>query len=412
MHHHICRLAAQVDRGAKIAMIALTLSGCADEPTGPQSPMVEPSVASLALDDQSLTLARALALGMNDEGVRSAVRVAMRMSPLTEHKLVLQEFIATPSGDALLRSSAARSGTPVETLRMLIKSLPHLDFYMPGREHRRSWKGERAARVAVTLARDSRHAMSNPANGDASLQQTPQFWAQPVFLLHPAERKSRRIAPRSLGPGLTIEDSDDGQISGTIVDYLPDGTSRVTELADYFAARPLFLLEPCDPVTAIEPCPSEEIGGGGGGTLAGDTTYLRDIVILGVCDNGNCDEGNEFEWHTYFSADSGRTWTDRRNIRLEGIPSDYAATVNIAAVLKEPRGLRELITTDVVETDFWSPDDHFDPSPVWRYDENGRLKSEGDLRCNPPRINQYGDFTCGVPPLNYFWREVNQSMRW
>lgn len=336
----------------------------------------------------------------------------MRASPLTEHKLVLQEFITTPAGELVLRASASQSGISADELRSMISSLPPLDFYMPGRTHRRAWRGEVQVGVAIVLDRNYGVVFTHESDGRVigrALSSAPKE-AGPRFLLHPAERKSRRISPQFIMGGQAIEDADDGQLSGSIVDYLKDGGVRVTDLADIYGLKPGFFEETgCDPETAIEPCANESVGGGG--TIAGDTTYLRDFVILGVCDYWDCGQGNEFEWHTYFSADSGATWTNRRDIRLEGIPSEYAATVNIPALLRKPRTLREMIITDVVETD-WQFDDHFDPSPTWIYSENGRLKTEGDLKCNPPYVNQYGDFTCGVPPLNFFWREVSQTMRW
>jgi hypothetical protein len=119
---------------------------------------------------------------------------------------------------------------------------------------------------------------------------------------------------------------------------------------------------------------------------------------------------NEFEWHTYYSNNNGSTWTDRFDLRIEGVPSTDERVVNAPVLFRKPRYYYERITSDVVETDSWG-NDHFGPSPQWTSTENGKLKSEGSSRCGYPR-NEGGYFDCYDPVLNFPWREVNQSMGW
>lgn len=88
-------------------------------------------------------LSRSIAVSMAQSGVRSAVRDAMRSSRLTEHKLSLQGFLASVEGSSLLRGAAAVQGVSPQEFSGLIARLPELDFYVPRREQRLSWRGNR-----------------------------------------------------------------------------------------------------------------------------------------------------------------------------------------------------------------------------------------------------------------------------
>jgi hypothetical protein len=228
-----------------------------------------------------------------------------------------------------------------------------------------------------------------------------------VFLLQPAETKSRRVGAQAMVPGTAIQDPNDGDISGSVVEYLPNGKTKVTELADYYmlSHRRVANDATCDPQTAVEPCTDETAGGGGAPT---DTTFLETVVIPGVCDNGDCNQNNEFEWHTYISHDNGATFTGRVDVLLQ-LPSEYENIVHIPAVFARPRpNSNDLIQSDVVETDTFSPDDHFG-SPRWDPSQNNAMMSEGELRCGHVNPDTGERFDCSS---SFTWREVNQSMRW
>lgn len=307
---------------------------------------------------------------MSEGTIRFLVRDAMRASLLTEHKLVLQEFVATPAGRTLVNAGAMAIGVTGDSLGRVIASLPPMDFYVPGAAHRKSWRGDGQVLVAAALARDiSQLTATRSDRARQLIRQQDRVGGTPLFLLQPAERKSRRIGPQLSRPGLTIQDPGDGEISGTLVEYRRDGTTRVTELADYFALQPRFSeTSTCDPNTSLEPCPSEDVGSGGG-TITPDTTYLQHVVIIGVCDNGDCSQGNEFEWRTYFSSNNGATYGSRYDLRVEGVPSNFEGTWNFPALLKKIRNPQDFVKSDVVETDWSSPDDHFNPSPTWGYQQ-------------------------------------------
>lgn len=384
------------------AVVALALVSCDGESTH-----VTVDASAVLGDTQdpdqmrAELVARAIALALDDAETRRNVRDAMRASRVTEHKLVLQEFIRTPAGEILLVEGARRLGLTPADLAATVGGLPELDFYLPSRHDRRRWRAEPGLRVGAALrlgttinAFTPRGLTSRVARGEQGVDVT--------FLLERAERKSRRIGAQPAGAGPVIEDINDGQLSGSIVEYLPNGRMKVTDLADYMPADGILLLN-CPP-SSVESCDDGGSGGGGGQ----DVTLLRDLVVIDVCDNGDCAQGNEFEWHTYFSTDNGSTWINRVDLRLEGVPSNIEVVVNMPVLYNEPRFPDQMIQSDVVETDSFSPDDHFNPSPQWLYNENGALKFEGELRCDYPKYYG-GTYTCGTP---YFWREVNQTFVW
>jgi hypothetical protein len=165
-----------------------------------------------------------------------------------------------------------------------------------------------------------------------------------------------------------------------------------------------------DPCTenCIEPPPCEPTCGGGGGSAPVDTTYLHEIETIDVCDNGMCGQTNEFEWHTYYSSNSGATFANRLDVRLEGIPSTFRALVDYIAIYKQPGYGNDLLQSDVVETDTFSHSDQFEPSPRWDGFDDGVMKGEGGEKCSFPR---YQNAQPGCTP-EYIWQRMNQSMIW
>ena len=174
---------------------------------------------SVAPDAVGNRVARALALALKDTKVRAAVRDAMRASPWVEHKLVLQDFVTTPAGQELLRAAARASGEPTSALASAVSSLPLLDFYVPLRADRLSWRGTDNVTVAVALGRDLSTVTAYDVQG-RTRQHTGRNRAPskvssgPVLiLLHRAETKGERINPQAAAPGEVIQDANDGEIA-------------------------------------------------------------------------------------------------------------------------------------------------------------------------------------------------------
>jgi hypothetical protein len=417
---------------------------CADGPTAVRASKVAFTKAPVTAQEKSADLiARAFSSAMRDATIRATVRDAMRSSLITEHKLLLQDFVHTPSGRALLDAGARRLGVTTESLQELVAQLPALDFYVPSRIHRLSWHAEPTVRVGYFLSHDVTNARAYDTNGDASpLVENLNLAGNATFVLQPAERTSRRIHPQKTTLGSVIEDVDDGTLSGSVVDYLPDGTTRVTELADLYLESPtsieasLTMSSSAGLATILTPAPMmapkyiiqcDEPGGEPCQTepyYPSDTTFLEDVVILGVVDNYSATESNEFEWHTYFSTDNGSTWTDRHDFRLEGVRSYSNYHLHLPVLFRKLRSSNERIKSDVVETDIWA-DDHFG-SPQWNTLENNVMMFEGEGLCGqtiyyqkswggtpPPYVIECGyQSITGRPPQYYDWKSVNQSFAW
>lgn len=421
--------------GTGLIALSLYLPACAGDPTG-----IEPSLVMSVQTPQSVdeiradVVARAFALAMANPSIRSSIRDVMRASLITEHKIHLAEFVRTSAGRTLASAAALRIGLTPDSMNRIIAGLPPIDFYVPSATDRRGWKGEASFNVGYAMRGDrsrynvydatgriSLHVGSVSSIAAAGVARIPRAnsvgWTvgHATFLLQPAERTSKRIDPQPLVPGLAIEDPNDGQISGSFVEYLPNGTIRETQLADYFAelkAKKTVNSEGLVPRLLVGDCTPDNPSGCGGGSdvsVTSDTTFLENVIIISVCDNGDCYQGNEFEWHTYFSTDNGSTWGNRYDLRVEGVGSTSEQTWHYPALFKKPRISSDRIQSDVVETDTFSPNDHFDPSPQWSYQDNF-LKSEGDSRCGYPRTYG-GTYDCfGLQPFP--WKEVNQNMTW
>lgn len=156
--------------------------------------------------DPGQKLARAFALAMRDPSVRVQVRNALRDSPMNEHKLVLQEFVKTRAGRNLVEEAAAAAGVGPNVVMGWIGALPAMDFYVPLREHRQTWRGSDDVVVGLNLnVDDPRLTGFTPADAVVSLDARNGTPTQTVLLLHPAEPKWQRSAAELASGGETIE---------------------------------------------------------------------------------------------------------------------------------------------------------------------------------------------------------------
>jgi hypothetical protein len=141
-------------------------------------------------------VARAIALALGRPELRSAVRDAMRDSDQSEHKLVLQDFLATPAGVPVLNAAAAAD----DRFTAMLATLPRMDFYVPFREHRVTWEATADVSVGATVDQDApRLTAFTPEGGQLALDSREGAPDRPLLLLHPAELKMKHAhaAPRS-----------------------------------------------------------------------------------------------------------------------------------------------------------------------------------------------------------------------
>ena len=200
---------------------ATLMAACDDSSTAPLTTPTTPAEADIQ------RAARAVALGMENEAARLAVRDAMRDSPWNEHKLVFQEFIATPAGARLLSAAAAASGQSVEELRGAVAGLPELDFYVPSREQRLSWQGTPGVAVAATLELDDTTVPGFDSRG-RSLASALTANTGAVILLAPSELRTQRIDPQPAGVGATIQAAGDGELGESLYTWTTADGKEIT----------------------------------------------------------------------------------------------------------------------------------------------------------------------------------------
>jgi hypothetical protein len=279
---------------------------------------------------------------MSRQVVRDGVRDAMRVSPWTEHKVSLRGFLASGPGGLLLREVATAAGLDPEVLNASVAQLPELDFYIPDRQHRLTWKASEDYIIAVNLKGEAPtfgyNATGYPTPIDLSQPEPPP---QTVFMLQTAEPKTRRIHPQQSLSGSTIQDFDDGELGGVLVLTDVSGLKTSIELADLPDHGAL--------VQCYEDCSS---GGGSGSPMP--ETFLTYLETKGIVDNNNPFESNEFEFNA--TAWDGSTGF----LRITGVGSRSILLLRDHLIYALPVNETSRIDIAVKETDgFLNPDDHF-----------------------------------------------------
>lgn len=248
-----------------VLLAALTVATCAnDEMTSPPSPEPSLAVSNRSGEFGRIDAVRALARALADEQVRTDLRDAMRASPLTEHKLIFQHYLATPAGVYWIENAAKRVGVSPGAIRSAFAQLPEMDLYLPYRDHRLTWRA--TADVALALVMDADAQVYQAFHTDGSVSTYDVKDGAPeraILVIHPAEAKGRRIRPQQAGPGEVVQDPDDGEVSAriTLVNHQTGETTTIdfadlemseigTEGAALMTATPAKLPPPpgeCDP---------------------------------------------------------------------------------------------------------------------------------------------------------------------
>ncbi len=223
---------------------------------------------------QFLTFARWLNSALQDPTARAALHRALRESTMPEYKLVLENFADWPEGQAVLEAMRKATGERAEDVRGAIRALPRVEVYMPLAAHRKTWRSDEEVSVVVRTP-GSTDLFGISRSGAAVILDKSVAPVVPTLLIAPAESKWR--------PGRKQRTGGD--------------TLTVVPMTSEF----------CDPTVLLE-C---NIDGGGGGT---PEQRLVTLQTNGICDNGNCSEGNEFEFP---STDSNGLFQSR--LRCEGI---------------------------------------------------------------------------------------------
>lgn len=353
-------------RYTPFAAALLVLSGCWDDPTRMTATQVHAPVSRAASTEAPAEdVARAFALAMSRPDVRTQVRNAMRASRVTEHKLVLQEFVTTPAGRHLVRAAAEATRQSEETLAARIARLAPLDFYAPFREHRKTWRATAEVTVAAIADKDARWLTSYATDGaQVLLDGNAGVPARALLVLTSAERKSPRIDAQPDTPGNVIQDANDGEISGTYEWIGRDGKvhsvalaslrSRARTGSDTLSGMTAFSsMSSCDMETAIQECSYDEGSSGGGFPPASSDTTFLDAVGINYTD-GAFDPSCELVFTTtHLVNDQG---VARGTLRVEDIQRNQLYYLHKPMILAEMK-TGDRMRINVKETDLLFDDD-------------------------------------------------------
>lgn len=324
------------------AWLIIIQAACA-EGAGPSNTNAETAASRPGSVDRSETaafwesIAPGIAMALADPVLRHVLLVEWRASEATEHKLEFPTFGRTRVGAAVLHRAAGHLGwDSASTLDRALRSSP-VDFYVPGRTHRESWRATDDILVATNFRDAPRVAFDVAGNVQGIDPRSTGLPGRPIVMLQPAELKLVR-PPTSRRMGETIQDAAEAEMQAAVLPgYLSGPTPRAVPNAQ---------------------CTEETCGGGGGPHSV--WTYLTFIQTIEICDNNFCDEGNEFE----FDATSVATGM-RSRLRITGVPSQAMLARNDFLIGSTPV-MGGLINIQVRETDNFGDDDWL----VVRYQPN------------------------------------------
>lgn len=135
---------------------ALLMSACTD--AGTENAVLAPRTDVAPVSEQEAEAAalaqvtRAVALALQDQGLRHRIRNDLRESRFTEeHKLPFSDYLKGASGGILLAKMSRETGMSRADIQALLARVRPLEFYMPVPEHRESWTGGADLLVASLL---------------------------------------------------------------------------------------------------------------------------------------------------------------------------------------------------------------------------------------------------------------------
>lgn len=178
-------------------------AACADQeaPTSAEPPGAAtdaPGVASNRAEaGRAEQVARRLALALRDPALRAELNTALQLSPVAEHKLHFQRYLAEGSGRRAARIAAATGGSAEDVTAEALGAVP-LEVYLPVPAHREAWNGGESLLVATAISEheapvafdlDGRRHLLDPAVPPA----TPVLALVPVetdFDAPPPDRRS------------------------------------------------------------------------------------------------------------------------------------------------------------------------------------------------------------------------------
>jgi hypothetical protein len=128
-----------------ILCVAALAAACSDgqpAPTLPAAGLDAAMSASAKSEQETLNqIARAVALALQDQGLRQRIKNDMRNSPYEEHKIDFRGYLHGQSGGILLAKMTKETGQSREELLALVGRVRPLEMYFPVKAHREGWTG-------------------------------------------------------------------------------------------------------------------------------------------------------------------------------------------------------------------------------------------------------------------------------
>jgi hypothetical protein len=183
-----------------VALLA-ALVACSDPATRtiglgvPHNVRSEPTPSSPTEERAALsTIARLVAVAMDNEPARQHLKRDMRAAPFREHKLELAPYLRSKDGKALLdRMASANGGTEAKLLSTL-SGIRRLEFYMPVAAHRESWTGNADVLVVSQLS-EAEPIVAFDRNGTEVALDRKIAPTQPTLSIVPVETRFDQPMP-------------------------------------------------------------------------------------------------------------------------------------------------------------------------------------------------------------------------
>lgn len=187
------------------AMLGAAFVGaCSDQPA-PAAPDATPAARAYVVGTAqempaASSVARAVAIALNDQGLRARLHEDLRRAPNTEHKLDFRSYLKGTSGGILLSKMATETGQTREQLLATVEAVRPLEFYMPVQEHRESWTGKESVLVAAQLEDGPRDPIVAFDASGASVAVTPAAApVTPTLVIVPVETHFAEAAVNAQG---------------------------------------------------------------------------------------------------------------------------------------------------------------------------------------------------------------------
>jgi hypothetical protein len=230
-----------------IVCAAALAAACSDIPSAPNSPVASMNAAASSASAEQRTLdqiARAVALALQDQGLRQRIKNDMRHSAHHEHKLDFRSYLNGQSGGILLAKMAKETGRSRDELLALVNKVRPLEMYFPVKNHREGWTGGADLQVLGHLNASGDPTVAFALTGATVSVDGKDAPATPTLAI--VQRETDFSEPLDLSRVRNVRDKG-GQSIGTYMDCQEEVISAQSASDDQSIA-----------------C-GGEIGGGGGG---------------------------------------------------------------------------------------------------------------------------------------------------